>query len=73
MPAYESACDTCGAFDLHLNLSEASAVASCPHCGSQARRVYSVPGVISISKTEKSARLRNERGAEPKVLRGQAR
>lgn len=67
MPNYDFSCETCGAFKRRLGFDEVDESASCPICGEPARRVYSMPGVSS--GTRKKARLLNEKGAEPKVVR----
>lgn len=72
MPAYEFRCGECGPFELLGSFSQAREGAYCPECGEPARRVYSMPGVVSISGVQKKARLLNERGAEPKVLKNPA-
>lgn len=72
MPAYDFLCEDCGSFDLILSFLEAGESAACPGCGSAARRVYSMPGVISTSRAREKIRLLNERGAEPRVNKGPA-
>ncbi len=69
MPNYDFSCETCGVFEQHLRLDEVSGSTLCPTCGESALRVYSMPGVIATSGTQKKARLLNEKGAEPKVVR----
>lgn len=65
MPLYEFRCETCGLFDQWRTLSEATAPMVCPTCQSTAKRIYSVPGVIT---TPYALRRRVEQSAEPKVV-----
>lgn len=69
MPYYEFCCEACGPFERLLGLGEAGESMSCPGCSSPARRAYSMPGVVSVSRETKKARQLNEKGAEPKVAR----
>ena len=69
MPNYEFSCKTCGTFEQRLSFAEVSGSAPCPVCGESAGRVYSMPGISSTSGSQREARLLNERGAEPKVVR----
>lgn len=72
MPNYQFLCEDCGPLDLLLSFSEVGEYAKCPDCGLDARRVYSMPGVLSTSGSQKKARLLNEQGAEPKVIQSPA-
>ncbi|WP_166395420.1 FmdB family zinc ribbon protein [Rubrobacter marinus] len=69
MPLYEFCCEACGPFEKFLSFGEAGGSRGCPACGAEAPRVYSMPGVVSVSAAERKARLINERGSEPKVVK----
>ncbi len=69
MPYYEFLCEACGPFERLLGLGEAGDSTSCPGCRATSRRVYSVPGVVSVSRETKKARLLNEKGSEPKLAK----
>lgn len=44
MPKYDYACPSCGAMhEVERPMAEAAAPASCPVCGADATRVYTVP------------------------------
>ena len=43
MTTYEYRCDADGAFEVRCPLGTAPAVAACPACGGEARRVFSPP------------------------------
>ena len=47
MAVYEYRCDLDGAFDVALPLGTAPATSPCPVCGSEARRVFSKPMLMS--------------------------
>ena len=72
MPNYEFSCKICGTFEQYLSFAEASGSAACPVCGESSGRIYSMPGTSSTSGPQKKARLLNEQGAEPKVVRNPA-
>lgn len=47
LPRYEYACDACGErFDVERPMVEASLPYPCPLCGTEARRVFSVPKLM---------------------------
>ena len=69
MPNYEFSCGTCGVFEQRLRLDEVCGAAPCPTCGEPALCAYSMPGVAVKSGAQKKARLLNEKGAEPQVVR----
>lgn len=69
MPVYEFTCEICGLFERTSNFSETGGSAPCPECDTPARRVYSMPGVVSVSAATRKARAINERGSEPKIAR----
>ena len=71
MPNYDFSCENCGVFEQRLSLDRVREATPCPTCGEPACRVYSMPGVSVNSGTQK-ARLLNEKGAEPKVVRNLA-
>lgn len=69
MPVYEFECVAHGYFDEQRPMSLAKSDAPCPTCGSDARRVLSVPHVAQLARSERRARDINERNAhEPRVV-----
>jgi putative FmdB family regulatory protein len=69
MPLYGFACATCGPFDLLRPMSEAAAPARCPACGTEARRVFTPPGVARLATPKRAALDIEERSAhEPEVV-----
>ena len=75
MPLYEFRCQSCGSFDLHRDMQDATDTTRCPGCDHPARRVYSVSGfgptsrsLRDATKTER-ARIDRARSGEP-VLTG---
>ncbi len=64
MPTYQYRCDACGRFDLQGPMAEVAASASCPDCGTQARRVFGLPGVAFVDPGVRSARDASARSAE---------
>lgn len=70
MPVYEFVCETCGTFEEHRPLDEATQPLSCPACGRPATRVYSAPAVRRLSRASAEAHERNERSVhDPKVVK----
>jgi putative FmdB family regulatory protein len=69
MPSYEFRCSGCGPFELFRSMDEAAAPAFCPECGSEARRVYSPPGLALLSSPIRRALEVEEKSAhEPDVV-----
>ncbi|UGS34766.1 FmdB family zinc ribbon protein [Capillimicrobium parvum] len=50
MPIYAFRCEGCGTFDLAREVAAAGASADCPHCGEPARRVFTPPGLVRLTK-----------------------
>ena len=70
MPLYDYECLTCGDFREWRNMSEWEASVPCPHCSLPAPRRAAAPMLAVLSKNNRIAHERNERGAhEPKVVR----
>ncbi len=68
MPRYEFLCEVCGTFERWRDHRESGSSTPCPSCNAAARRVYSMPGFNVTSKAGKEARLREEQGAEPRLV-----
>jgi putative FmdB family regulatory protein len=69
VPTYAFTCAGCGPFELLRRMSEASAPASCPQCGGDARRRFTPPGVARLSTPVRSALDRElKSGHEPDVV-----
>jgi putative FmdB family regulatory protein len=65
MPLYEFDCKTCGNFEKFRTMSEASKPMLCPTCQTEAKRIYSVAGLIL---TPKALRTRIDKSAEPQIV-----
>ena len=73
MPIYEFECETHGYFDEQRPISLAKSNAVCPDCGSDARRVLSVPHIAQLARSERRARDINEKNAhEPRIVERRA-
>jgi len=71
MPIYEYECRAHGLFEELRSLHERQLPAPCPRCGTDARRVISVPALACMPKSEVVARDRNERNRhEPRLSSG---
>jgi len=69
MPSYEFLCKACGPFDLLRSFSEASQPAVCPVCCSEARRIYTPPGLVRTFAPLTHARDRSHKSAfEPEAV-----
>jgi putative FmdB family regulatory protein len=68
MPVYEFVCESCGSFETRRTFEEAGDPIPCPTCGTVARRIYSVPGIIRTPTALSNAINRAEKSAhEPEV------
>jgi putative FmdB family regulatory protein len=69
MPVYSFTCAGCGPFDVVRPMAEAGAPARCPACGSDARRVFSPPGLALMARPVRRALDLEEKSAhEPDVV-----
>jgi putative FmdB family regulatory protein len=69
MPFYEFRCSECGPFEFARPMAEAAMPASCPTCGSEARRVYSPPRLTRLAASTRRALDWEEKSAhEPDVV-----
>ncbi len=50
MPIYAFTCTRCGSFDVTRSVADAGAPAPCPQCGTDARRVFTPPGLALLRK-----------------------
>lgn len=64
MPLYEFRCETCGTFEQWRIMREASKPMLCPTCHVEAKRIYSVAGLMMSS----SLRSHIEGSAEPRII-----
>jgi putative FmdB family regulatory protein len=48
VPVYAFTCAGCGSFELARPMAAAGAPASCPGCGTEARRVYTPPALAVL-------------------------
>ena len=67
MPVYEFECDAHGCFDEQRPMALAKSSAPCPSCGTDARRVLSVPHVAQLARSERRARDINEKNAHERM------
>jgi putative FmdB family regulatory protein len=69
MPIYAFTCTDCGDFDLTRPMADAGAPATCPACGTMARRVFTPPGLALLAKPVRGLLNREEKSAhEPDVV-----
>jgi putative FmdB family regulatory protein len=69
VPSYAFACAGCGPFELARPMAEAGSAARCPACGTEARRVFTPPGLARLAKPVRSALDMEEKSAhEPAVV-----
>jgi putative FmdB family regulatory protein len=69
MALYAFACGGCGPFEVVRPMSDAAAPARCPICGSEARRIFTPPGLARLAKPMRLALDGEERSAhEPAVV-----
>ena len=70
MPVYDFVCENCGPFEQQRSFAEAGDPMTCPSCGAEARRVYSMPNTKRMSNALSGAMNRAEKSAhEPEVAR----
>jgi len=70
MPIYEFVCEGCGPFEQRRSFAEAGDPMSCPSCGNEAQRVFSIPNTRSMPVALSGAMNRAEKSAhEPAVMR----
>ena len=69
MPIYAFTCAGCGPFELLRPMAEADSAANCPACGTEARRVFTPPGLVRLARPVRSALDMEEKSAhEPAVV-----
>ena len=69
MPVYAFTCESCGSFDLVRPMAEAGAMAACPSCGVEARRVFTSPGLVRLARPVRRALDADEKSAhEPDLV-----
>lgn len=69
MPIYAFTCAGCGPFEFVRPMAEASSAARCPACGTEARRVFTPPGLARLATPARSALDMEEKSAhEPAVV-----
>jgi putative FmdB family regulatory protein len=74
MPIYEYECQDHGYFEDQVPMRAATSSASCPSCGSSARRVLSVPNVAQLSSGNRKAHAINEKSRfEPRLVSREAK
>lgn len=70
MPVYEFVCEDCGPFEQQRSFKEAGDPMTCPSCGRESKRVYSMPNTRRMSAALSGAMDRAEKSAhEPEVAR----
>ena len=68
MPVYAFSCAGCGSFELMRPMAQAAAPAQCPTCGTEARRVFTPPGLALLATRVRGVLDMEERSAhEPAV------
>lgn len=64
MPVYEFRCESCGNFEQFRRMSEASQPMLCPTCNGEAKRIYSIAGMMLSS----SLKSRISGSTEPRII-----
>lgn len=69
MASYSYRCASCGEFEVRAAMGRAPGSVACPHCATDARRVYTAPAVSRTPDTLARARTAEERSRDaPKVV-----
>jgi putative FmdB family regulatory protein len=68
MPVYAFRCADCGPFDVFRPVVEAGVPALCPACGTEARRVFSPPGLARLARPVRRALDLEEKSAHEPVV-----
>jgi putative FmdB family regulatory protein len=69
VPVYAYTCVACGPFDVVRPMAEAAVPARCPGCGTEARRVFTPPGLALLARPARRALDMEEKSAhEPAVV-----
>ncbi len=69
MATYEYRCANCGPFEQRMPMGTATAVAVCPTCGREARRIFSVPMTYRTPKPLATMLAREEASRDdPEVV-----
>lgn len=68
MPVYAFMCVDCGPFDLMRAVGQASALAHCPACGGEARRVFTPPGLALLTRPVRRTLEMEEKSAHEPAL-----
>lgn len=69
MPVYAFTCTGCGGFELRRPMAQAAAPVPCPACGTEARRVFTPPGLALLAGPARGALDMEEKSAhEPAVV-----
>jgi len=64
MPLYEYKCESHGAFEVILTLSERDGVVCCPVCSSESRKLITAPALRNMAPSMMNAHERNERSRQ---------
>ncbi|MEL7460576.1 MAG: zinc ribbon domain-containing protein [Pseudomonadota bacterium] len=64
MPVYDYMCDDCGPFQEMVPMAKFADPCDCPACGTQARRLLTIPQLSGLSTATRSAHETNERAAD---------
>jgi putative FmdB family regulatory protein len=69
VPLYAFDCAGCGPFELVRPMADAGAPCTCPACGTQARRLFTPPGLALLARPVRRALDMEEKSAfEPDVV-----
>ena len=69
MPVYVFSCHGCGSFELSRPMADVGAPAYCPTCLSEARRVFTPPGLRRLATQMRRVLEKEETSAcEPRVV-----
>ena len=73
MPVYAFTCAGCGSFELTRPLEQAAAPAPCPTCGTEARRVFTPPGLAVLARPARRVLDMEEKSAHEPAVVGEKR
>jgi putative FmdB family regulatory protein len=73
MPVYAFTCAACGGFELTRPMTQAAVPAPCPTCGTEARRVFTPPGLALLARPVRRALDVEEKSAHEPAVVGEKR
>ena len=69
MPTYDYICDSCGSIELYRSIDKRNLRATCPKCGDECERVYTMPALKTLAPSVREAMDRNNKSrSDPTVV-----